>query len=117
MQWQLLLAAAFFAGMGLVALARPQFVGNFFDQQLISVDSRNEVRAVYGGFGITIALALYLASVRAEWHDGIIICVALALLGMAGGRLISVLFERPGFWPWFYFGLEIAGAAMLYSAL
>ena len=50
-------------------------------------------------------------------HDGVILCVCLALAGMASGRLFSVLIERPGFWPWFFCGVESAAAVALWSVL
>ncbi|MGH8530443.1 MAG: DUF4345 family protein [Nevskiales bacterium] len=106
-----------FALMGLTALARPAYIGSFFDVRIESIDGRNEVRAVYGGFGLAVALALLLATQRAEWRDGIIICVSLALAGMAGGRLFSALLERPGIWPWIFCGIEAGAAALLYSTL
>jgi hypothetical protein len=110
------LIAFLFAGMGLAALARPAHIGRFFDVRFESVDGRTEVRAVYGGFGIAIAGALVLSLYDPALRAGICTCVALALAGMAGGRLFSVLIERPGFWPWFFGGLEAAGAALLFLA-
>lgn len=106
-----------FLGMGMLALIKPASIGTFFDVQFESVDSRNEVRAVYGGFGIAMSLALVLATQYAEWRQGILVCVALALAGMATGRLQSALIERPGFWPWFYFGVESLGAGLLFYTL
>lgn len=102
-----------FALMGLMALARPASIGNYFDVQFTSVDGRNEVRAVYGGFGLAIALALVLATRMPELRAGVIACVALALAGMAAGRLFSAMIERPGFWPWTFCGIEAGAAALL----
>jgi hypothetical protein len=106
-----------FALMGAAALAKPASIGNFFDVRFDSVDGRNEVRAVYGGFGIAIAAALVIATQEAQFREGVILCVALALAGMASGRVFSALFERPGFWPWFYCGLEAGAAALLWWTL
>lgn len=108
-----LFVAAAFAGMGLMALFRPASIGNFFDVRFESVDGRNEVRAVYGGFGLAMALALGMATQQPEYRAGIVVCVALALAGMAAGRLFSALIERPGFWPWLFCGVEAGGAALL----
>ncbi|MEK6806674.1 MAG: DUF4345 domain-containing protein [Pseudomonadota bacterium] len=106
-----------FAGMGLMALLKPASIGNYFDVRFESVDGRNEVRAVYGGFGIAMALALCLATQQPEYRAGVVLCVAFALAGMAAGRLLSALIERPGFWPWFFCGVEAGGAGLLYWSL
>jgi hypothetical protein len=107
------LVAAGFAGMGTAALIRPAWIGGFFDVRITSVDGRNEVRAVYGGFGLAMAVALVLAIEVPGLRAGVLACVSLAMAGMAGGRLISALFERPGFWPWFFGGIEAVAAALL----
>jgi hypothetical protein len=51
-------------------------------------------------------------------REGILIAVGVALAGMAGGRLAARAFERPsGFYPvWFYFWVEVVGAAALIVA-
>ena len=85
--------------MGIVALAHPQHVSSFFGIQLLSTDARNEFRAVYGGFGVAVAVLLCLAVYQASLKPGIIIAVLLALLGMALGRVLGALIERPGPWP------------------
>ena len=51
-------------------------------------------------------------------REGILITVAAALAGMAFGRLVSGLLDRPkAFYPnWFYFIVEVIGAAALWWA-
>ncbi len=51
----IVLAAVFFAGMGIFALARPAALIRPFGIALPIPESRVEVRAVYGGFGLAIA--------------------------------------------------------------
>lgn len=87
--------ALFFFVMGAVALAKPSFVTGVFGEPQISADMRNEVRAVYGGFGLAIAIVLLLAIFMVEIRDGVFITVGAALLGMAIGRIISFTIERP----------------------
>jgi uncharacterized membrane protein YeaQ/YmgE (transglycosylase-associated protein family) len=111
----IILAAVFFLGMGLFALARPAALIRPFGITLPIPESRAEVRAVYGGFGLAIAGVLALAASGHPARDGILITVAAALAGMAFGRLVSGLVDRPkAFYPnWFYFLVEAVGAAAL----
>lgn len=113
------LVAAFFAGMGLVALLQPERVLAFFGTRHLTRDGRNEVRAVYGGFGIAIAILLLgTLSFFASLRDGILFAVAVALLGMAAGRLISAAIDgNPGRYVWIFFGIELLLAGMLFRAI
>ena len=114
----IILAAVFFLGMGLFALARPAALIRPFGITLPIPESRAEVRAVYGGFGLAIAGMLALAASGHPARDGILITVAAALGGMAFGRLVSGLVDRPkAFYPnWFYFLVEAVGSAALLRA-
>lgn len=106
----------FFLGMGVFALARPAALIRPFGITLPSPESRAEVRAVYGGFGLAIAGMLALAAANPVVREGILITVAAALAGMAFGRLVSGLVDRPkAFYPnWFYFVVEAVAAGALW---
>ena len=112
------LTGVFFAGMGVLALARPAALIRPFGITLPVPESRAEVRAVYGGFGLAITGMLVLALTGHPAREGILITVAAALGGMALGRLVSGVIDRPtAFYPnWFYFLVEVAGAAALWWA-
>jgi hypothetical protein len=99
----IVLAAVFFLGMGIFALVRPATLIRPFGITLPIPESRAEVRAVYGGFGLAIAGMLALAATGHSAREGILITVAAALGGMALGRLISGVVDRPkAFYPnWF----------------
>jgi uncharacterized membrane protein YeaQ/YmgE (transglycosylase-associated protein family) len=114
----IVIAAVFFTGMGIFALARPAALIRPFGITLPNPESRAEVRAVYGGFGLAIAGMLALALTGHPARDGILITVAAALGGMSFGRLVSVVIDRPkAFYPnWFYFLVELVGAAGLWWA-
>ena len=75
----------FFLGMGVCALVRPQFVVSFVKLVPETADARNEVRAVYGGFGIAIAVLLAGVAQDVGLRSGVLLAVAVALLGMAAG--------------------------------
>ena len=110
--------AVFFAGMGLYALAAPAALIRPFGVTLSQPESRSEVRAVYGGFGLAVAGVLVYAALNPSVAQAILITVAVALVGMAVGRLISaVVDERTVFYPnWFYFLVELVLAAALVFA-
>ena len=110
--------AVFFFGMGLYALVAPASLIRPFGVTLVQPDSRAEVRAVYGGFGLAIAGVLAYAALNPSVGQPILITVAVALVGMAVGRLISaVVDDRTAFYPnWFYFLVEVVLAAALVFA-
>lgn len=112
------LSGVFFLGMGLYALVRPAALIRPFGIALPSPESRAEVRAVYGGFGLAIAGMLALAATGHPARAGILITVAVALAGMAFGRVVSGIVDRPkAFYPnWFYFIVEVVLAAALWWA-
>ncbi len=111
-------AALLFLGMGVLALARPAGLVAPFGISLPGPDARLEVCAVYGGFGIAIAALLGVASLDPAAHPGELLTVAVALFGMAGGRLLGRVRDRPGaFYPvWFYFWVEVVAGALLLLA-
>ena len=105
--------------MGLGALARPRDVLAQFGVVVDTVEGRNEVRAVYGGFGLAAAAVLAVAAIGdPSTADGILVAVAFALVGMAGGRLVAAARERPGsVHPvWTYFAIEVGAASALLVA-
>jgi len=112
------LVTVFFAGMGLVALASPERITVTFGMTGLTPAARNEVRAVYGGFGLAIAAVLWIASRDPLLARGIYLSVAAALFGMAAGRLVSAAIERPReLYPsWFFCGLETLMGSVLLAA-
>lgn len=116
----IILVALGYAAMGAGALVRPADVLAQFGVELETANGRNEVRAVYGGFGLATAAVLAFAALgEPSTADGIVVAVACGLAGMATGRLLSAMRERPtGFHPiWTYFAIEVAAAAMLLLAI
>ena len=84
-----------FASMGGALLWRPQYITRVTNIELSTPESRSETRATYGGFGIAIALALFIAMVYSDFRAGIMFTTGLALIGMAGGRGYAAWLERP----------------------
>lgn len=105
-----------FAGMGLAAFLNPRAVPDQFGVAAETVEGRNEVQAVYGGFGLAIAGVLaFVAFDDPAIGEGVLGTVAVSLAGMAAGRLIAAVRERPtGLYPvWVFFAFEVVAAAAL----
>lgn len=102
--------------MGVVALLQPTRVTRCFSVPTPPADVRNEVRAVYGGFGVAMAALLIAATLVDTIESGVLLSVAVALLGMALGRLISLVIDTSvGKYPYLFLGLEcLIGGALLY---
>jgi hypothetical protein len=100
--------------MGLVALARPERVVATFGTRSLTRDGRNEVRAVYGGFGVAVGVLLLVSVGLPAIQAGVWLAVAVALLGMACGRLASLVIDgAPGPQPWLFLVVELFLAALL----
>src|SRR5262245_63350210 len=94
------LVIVFFVGMGLLALVSPESISDTFGTPTLTPAGRNEVRAVYGGFGLAVAAMLVLALNAPTLRAGVLLAVAASLAGMAAGRLVAALVERPtAFYP------------------
>ena len=90
----LYLGALLFAVMGVGALVVPDRVTEQFDVPTLTIAGRNEVRAVYGGFGIAMAAMLIVASSSMDLRLGVGLTIGVALIGMAVGRLVSAVIDR-----------------------
>ena len=86
--------AVAFALMGIGALVRPTVVTRQFGIPALTPEGRSEVRAVYGGFGLAAAAMLVVAITSPDLRAGIAITVAVALFGMAVGRVVSAVIDR-----------------------
>ena len=84
-----------FAAMGGVMLWQPQYITRVTNIELSTPESRSETRAVYGGFGIAMALALLVAMISMDLRGGIMLTAGLSLIGMACGRGYAAWLERP----------------------
>jgi hypothetical protein len=106
----------FFLAMGLYALVAPAALAAPFHLSVKTPESRSEVRAVYGGFGIAMAGVLGAAALDVgDIRTGAVVTVGCALLGMAAGRLVSRVFDTSvRFYPiWFYFFVELISGGVL----
>lgn len=105
-----------FAAMGVASLIRPEMVHAQFGASITSGEMRTEVRAVYGGFGIALAVLLFcVGATSSSYQEGVALSIAVALFGMAGGRSVGAVADRPkSFYPTFaYLVAELIGAIVL----
>jgi hypothetical protein len=105
-----------FACMGVAALVRPNLIPAQFGTIADSSDARTEIRAVYGGFGVAMAVLLIVAALQSgNTQGGVALTVGVALGGMALGRLIGMTIERPhGWYPTItYLLIEVVAAVAL----
>lgn len=111
-------AALFYAVIGVAALLRPHDLLAGFGIAAGSADSRNEVRAVYGGFPLAVAGLLLFSLARPGISDGILLALAVASAGMALGRIISAVIDGTlGRYPAIFILLEILVAALIANAI
>ncbi|MGB7412845.1 MAG: DUF4345 domain-containing protein [Thermosynechococcaceae cyanobacterium] len=110
------LSAIAFAFMGLAALVQPARIPSLLGVYNISKDMKNEIRAVYGGFGCGVSLLLVASTLFPSVQKGIILSVSISLLGMAIGRIISFTIDgATGHFPFIFLGIElVTGGLLLY---
>ncbi len=109
-------AALFFGVIGLAALTRPKTLLRGFSIEAIAPESRNEIRAVYGGFPLAVAGLLLFSLTRPDLSNGILLALAICSVGMALGRIVSALTDRKlGLHPAIFTGLELIVALLIAS--
>lgn len=109
-------AALFFGAIGVSAMTRPRNLLQGFSIEAHEPESRNEIRAVYGGFPIVAAALLIFSLTRPDLSDGILISLASSSAGLAIGRIVSALVDRKlGRDPAIYIVLELIVALMIAS--
>ncbi len=115
--YQHIVVAIGFTLMGLAAFARPRTLVAMLGLTAETPDARNEVQAVYGGFGLAMALALIVPNWQPDWQGGVALTIGQGLASMTAGRLIAALRERPGRWPVIFFIIEAAASGLLLSTI
>ena len=110
----LIIASIAFALMGMSAFLKPLFITRQFDINELTIAGRNEIRAVYGGFGLFMSLSLIFSLIVPELRIGVALTTSFALGGMAFGRIISAINDKSiGKWPLFYGILELSSAYLI----
>jgi hypothetical protein len=110
----LMLVSFFFGAMGASAFVNPVFITKQFDIHSLSIAGKNEVRAVYGGFGLFMSIALIIALLLPELRNGVCLTVSFALGGMSFGRMISAIMDASiSKLPVFYGTIEFMAALLI----
>lgn len=110
------LSACLYGVLAVVALVRPAVVLGLFGGATPTPQARNEIRAVYGGFSLAVALVAWRSDPARPEDAGRLRTAALASLGMAGARLAGMVVERRvAMWPTgFFLVLEVFHALALW---
>jgi len=87
----LLGAALAYGGLGLAFLFWPTPMAEHVELFLGSATADNDVRAVYGGLSLGLAVFLLLSLRRLEWFRPALWVVALTLAAMASARIVSLV--------------------------
>lgn len=110
------IVAVLFLIMALGAFYDPRQFLRWFDLRAETATARNEIQGVYGGFGLAMTLVLLLPYAMPDLKSGIAVAVGAALAGMAAGRVIGLMRERPNGWALLFLGIEAIGAAALFAS-
>ncbi|RSM88713.1 DUF4345 domain-containing protein [Kibdelosporangium aridum] len=113
----IIVVGVFFLAMGVYGLIAPAALARPFRIRVDTPEARSEIRVVYGGFGIAIAMLLGAAAFGAGGiRTGAVIGVGVALAGMTFGRVVSRLADAStSFYPvWFYFCVEAVCSVLLF---
>ena len=89
-----IIAALFFAAIGLTAMIRPHNLLEGFSIETKALDSRNEMRGVYGGFPLAVSGLLLFSLTRSDLSNGILVALCACSAAMAAGRIISAVIDR-----------------------
>lgn len=102
-----IIAAAIYALMGLMALFAPAALAVFIGHDAVSRDAANEIRAIYGGLSLAIATMLF-STLNTPLGVVVQAMVGVMLLGMLAGRLIAVAIDgSPSKRMWSYAAIEL----------
>lgn len=113
----LIAGALLFAGFGVLLLVAPAKM-SAVDLNPASPNARAEIRAMYGGLEITLAIFFWLTYEFDQVGAGLT-GLTLALIGIAAGRILGILLERGKVSRLIYFfaSIETVAALISYVAL
>ena len=108
----LLFNASMLASFGIASLIVPRFVVSKVDIEPVSPTGSAEVRAMYGGLELGLAAFFAYASTQPELVRPALLAQAIALGGVAAGRAVGLIADRPRKMLYAFGALE-AGTAIV----
>ncbi len=113
----LIFIITFFGLLGMIGLFATQRISTYFGTVARTADQRNELRAVYGGLSLGMAILGILSFLPEPALDAqmALFVYAVLLLCMAGARLLSLFFEeKPTHKTYVFLAIELVlGAAAI----
>ena len=85
----LLLSAPAYGGVGLLFLFAPEWAASWVDVDLGSATADNDVRSVYGGLLLALAVFFVVASRRDAWLAPALALLVMTMSGLALARFMS----------------------------
>jgi hypothetical protein len=109
-------AALVNGAIGISAMVRPVNLLQGFSIAADAPESRNEIRAAYGGLPLTISTLLIFSLTRPDISNAILFAVTACSKRFSIGRVISAVIDRPfRRVPILWTALELVVAAMIAS--
>jgi len=90
-RFALLIASLAFGVAGLSFLIAPAFLTSRVGISLADATADNDIRAVYGGLELGLALFFLVSQARPAWLRPALVAAVLTLSGMAAARVVSWL--------------------------
>lgn len=101
-----------FVGLGVAFLIDPHRMADLVGIRTDRARHLIEVRAMYGGFEIGLGLFFLVAIGRTRWIRAALAAQTLGFSGLAGGRLIGLMFDGSDRLMLGFLAIELAGALM-----
>ncbi|MAY39157.1 MULTISPECIES: DUF4345 family protein [Spongiibacter] len=108
--------ALVWAGIGLVLLVMPEALEGYAGVRAESGVAKAELRAMYGGLSLAVAMATSMALIRACWQFPVLFMHAVLCVGLVGGRLAGLFLDDAGS-PYTYGALSFEVGSALISIL
>lgn len=101
-----------FIGLGVAFLLDPHGMADVIGVRADRPRQVVELRAMYGGFELGLGIFFLIAIGRTRWIRAALAAQTLGFLGLAGGRLVGMMFDGWDRLNLGFFAIELTGALM-----